>query len=201
MTRRIAPPPIAVKVALVAILAGGSLSACGGDPEAKVPLHAAPELFTEDLCREIEGVSALASTTDKRWVPGGSTADESSTRFENVKQCDIEGRTPTSSFTIHAEVSSYGARSAEIAEQNASELPEEACGNEIGGEMVDGVCHMDSGVEAGPYVTLRQHVVGTAIVVEVSVTSPNDADLPAVTSTADEVLQILNSVAKRTTMP
>lgn len=190
-----------IKVVLVAALAGGALSACGRDTEAKVPLYAAPELYTDDLCREISGVSVLASTTDKRWVLGDSTADESSTRFENVKKCDIEGRTPTSSFTIHAEVSSYGARSAETAEQNASELPEEACGNQIGGDMVDGVCHMDPGVESGPYVTLRQHVAGTSIVVEASVTSPNDADLPAVTSTADEVLQILNSVATRTAMP
>lgn len=190
-----------IKVALVSALAAGILSACGNDPEAKVPLYAAPELYSEDLCRDIVGISALTSTTDKRWVLGGRAADESSTRFENVKQCDIEGRTPTSSFTIHAKVSSYGARNADIAEKNASELPEEACGNEIGGQMVDGVCRMDSEVESGPYVTLRQHIAGTAIVVEATVTSPNDADLAAVTSTADEVLQTLNSVAKRTSMP
>jgi hypothetical protein len=190
-----------MKVVVVAVLAGGSLTACGNDSEEEVPLYAAPALYTDDLCGEISGVSALASTTDKRWVLGDRTAGESSTRFENVKQCDIKGRTPTSSFTIHAEVASYGARSAEIAERNASELPEEACNNEISGDMVDGVCHMNSDVESGPYVTLRQHVVGTSIVVETSVTSPNEADLAAVTNTADEVLQMLNSIAERTSMP
>lgn len=177
-----------------------SLSACGNDSQTKVPLHAAPAVHTDDLCAELDGVSTLASTSKQRWTIADSTADGSSNRFENVKECDITGTTPASSFTISARITSYGAHSAEAAEANASDKPGEMCASDDGGDVTDGICHLDySRYSSAPHVSAYQHVPGTSTVLQASVASPSEAEDARVTRTADEVLEVLERVATRET--